>query len=66
MDYSELIRVENTLDELEVKDRRKIVRKLKKQLEKLLKTDTYVFKSSKDYLLISKLQEMCEKYQELL
>lgn len=64
--YNDILVIEIQLLELDMKGKRKMVRRVYKELQKLLALDRHVFSSSQDYLIIKKLEELVELYEELI
>lgn len=65
MDYNEVILLEKELLLCDIKTQRKLIRKLNRKYQKL-DTNIIVFRCATDYLAIDKIEELLEKYDNLL
>lgn len=66
MDYSSIIKIDNEIKEMEIKELKKVYRKLIKIYEKLNKDSKIVYRSSSDYLLVEKIKEIINKIEILI
>ena len=64
--YSDILIIEIELLSLDKKGQKKIVKKIKRELDKKLDKKVYTFKSSQDYLIIEKMKEIVERYEDLI
>ncbi len=66
MDYSSIIKIDREIEIMEIKELKKIYRKLNKIYEKLDKNKKIVYNSCSDYLLIEKIKETINKIEKLI
>ena len=66
MDYTSIIKIDKEIEEMNVKELKKIYRKLIKICEKLDKDKNIVYRSSSDYLLIEKIKEIIIRIEILI